>query len=661
MFSSVLIANRGEIACRVIRTARRFGLRTIAVYSEADRGARHVRLADEALPIGPAPARDSYLRIDALIGAARASGAQCIHPGYGFLAENAAFARACSEAGVVFVGPPERSIQRMGSKSEARLLMAAAGVPVLPGYDGAEQATPHLLQEAGRLGFPLLVKPTAGGGGKGMRIVRSAGEFAEALAGARREAAKSFGDDRVLLERFVESGRHVEIQVFADRHGNAVHVFERDCSLQRRHQKVIEEAPAPGIDEQTRATMGAAAVAAARAVEYEGAGTVEFLYDGRGFYFLEMNTRLQVEHPVTEMITGLDLVEWQFRVAAGEALPLRQEEIRRRGHAVEARLYAEDPERGFLPSTGRLTRFRLPPAGPGVRVDSGYDTGDEVTVHYDPMLAKIIAWAPERAGAFATLREALEQVDVEGVRTNARFLWEIAGHARVLAGDVNTRLLERELQPVAELPAAEVRDAWLLAAVASLAPLAPRTAQASVCPWDALDGFRLNQPPAIRLPLRCGDEAHWLNVVRDHGHYRVDLAGATHRVAVTRAGNGRLEVSIDGREVTVTIEREFDRLRLRRLCRTFEFVEDAGRDPHSSAEHEGHLRAPMPGHVLDVRAQPGGKVARGAVLVVLEAMKMEHSLVAPWDAIVTEVRIKAGERVDEGTELVLLQPQEPAG
>ena len=657
MLDSVLVANRGEIACRVIRTARRLGMRTIAVYSEADRNALHVRLADEAVAIGPAPARESYLNISAIIGAARASGARCIHPGYGFLSENAAFARACAEAGLVFVGPPESSILRMGTKSEARRLMAAAGVPVLPGYDGEEQGPAQLLSEAERMGFPLLIKPTAGGGGKGMRIVRAAADFAEALAGARREAAKSFGDDRVLLERFVETGRHVEIQVFADAQDNAVHLFERDCSLQRRHQKVIEEAPAPGIDERTRAAMGEAAVAAARAVDYQGAGTVEFLYDGQGFYFLEMNTRLQVEHPVTEMITGLDLVEWQFRVASGEPLPLAQDQIRRRGHAVEARLYAEDPERGFLPSIGRLRRFRLPAPSQQVRIDSGFEAGDEVSVHYDPMLAKIIAWAPDRGTAFAGLRAALEQTDIEGVRTNARFLWDIAGHPKVLAGEVDTRLLERELQPDGGMPAGEARDAWVLAAVASLS-LDDADDVVRPSPWDTRDGFRLNQPAAIRVPLASGGQGHWLRVERNDGRYRVELDGTAHRVVVNDSASGRLAGTIDGRPVTAAVEREAGRLRLRRLCGTFEFVENPGRDPHISAEHEGHLRAPMPGHVLDVRATAGARVARGTVLVVLEAMKMEHSLVAPWDAIVTEIRVKAGERVDEGTELVQLAPQD---
>ncbi|MCE3285332.1 MAG: mccA, partial [Steroidobacteraceae bacterium] len=425
MFDTLLIANRGEIACRIVRTARRLGLRTVAVYSEADRGALHVRMADEAVCIGPPPARDSYLDVERILQAARERACTAIHPGYGFLSENADFARACAAAGIVFVGPPPSAIDRMGSKSEARRLMAAAGVPVLPGYDDDDQADATLVAAAQALGFPLLIKPTAGGGGKGMRIVRDPRAFAEALGGARREAAKAFGDARVLLERFVETGRHVEIQVFADAHGNAVHLFERDCSLQRRHQKVIEEAPAPRLAEATRAAMGAAAVAAAKAVDYRGAGTVEFLYDGREFYFLEMNTRLQVEHPVTELITGLDLVEWQLRVAAGEPLPLAQGEIASHGHAVEARLYAEDPDRGFLPSTGRLSRLRLPTRLPHVRVDAGVEEGDEVTVHYDPMIAKLIAWAPDRAQAIERLGQALEATEVEGVRTNARFLWQI--------------------------------------------------------------------------------------------------------------------------------------------------------------------------------------------------------------------------------------------
>ena len=659
MLESVLIANRGEIACRVIRTARRLGLRTIAVYSEADAGALHTRLADVAVPVGPAAARASYLNVERILEAARETGAQSIHPGYGFLSENAAFARACREAGVVFVGPPEDAILRMGSKSEARQLMSAAGVPVLPGYDGDDQSPARLEAEAARLKFPLLIKPTAGGGGKGMRIVRSAAEFAEALNGARREALKSFGDERVLLERFVEKGRHVEIQVFADSQGSAVHLFERDCSLQRRHQKVIEEAPAPGLDEATRAAMGAAAVAAARTVKYQGAGTVEFLFDGREFYFLEMNTRLQVEHPVTEMITGLDLVEWQLRVASGEPLPLTQRQIRRDGHAVEARLYAEDPERGFLPSTGRLHRLRFADAAEHVRVDSGVREGDEVTVHYDPMIAKVIAWAPDRLGAIDRLRAALEHTEVEGVRTNARFLWEILGAEQVRAGDVSTRLLETALQPIGETPI-ERSDAWLIAAAAHVLPEAPQVPGRvpTVSPWVADAGFRLNGDPMVRLALRLGDESHWMRVARQHNSLHVDLAGQGHTLMLERAAVGVLAGVIDGRDVAARVDSIDDATIVRRQCLRFEFHPDTGAEHHASAEHEGHLRAPMPGHVLDVRAAPGARVEAGAVLVVLEAMKMEHSLAAPWAGTVKSVSVKPGDRVEEGADLVLLEPLE---
>ncbi|NJD32419.1 MAG: acetyl/propionyl/methylcrotonyl-CoA carboxylase subunit alpha [Gammaproteobacteria bacterium] len=659
MLESVLIANRGEIACRVIRTARRLGLRTVAVYSEADRGALHTCLADVAVPIGPAAARESYLDVDRILAAAQETGAQSIHPGYGFLSENAAFARACREAGVVFVGPPEEAILRMGSKSEARRLMASARVPVLPGYDGDDQAQEKLESEAKRLGFPLLIKPTAGGGGKGMRVVRTAADFAEALAGARREASKSFGDDRVLLERFVEKGRHVEIQVFADSHGSAVHLFERDCSLQRRHQKVIEEAPAPGLDERTRSAMGAAAVAAARAVGYQGAGTVEFLYDGREFYFLEMNTRLQVEHPVTEMITGIDLVEWQLRVASGEPLPLEQQAIRRNGHAVEARLYAEDPERGFLPSTGRLRRLRFAEGREHVRVDSGVREGDEVTVHYDPMLAKVIAWAPDRSGALDRLRTALEVTEVEGVRTNARFLWEILGAVAVREGDVSTRLLEQALQPVGET-AAERTDAWLIAAAALMDPAvsADRAVPNASSPWAAGGGFRLNDSATIRLPLALGDERHWMRVTRTNGVSTIGLAGHLHEVTLAQDAGGGLAGTIDGRLVAARVEFGPETTVVRRQCLRFEFVADTGAEHHASAEHEGHLRAPMPGHVLDVRAIEGAEVAAGAVLVVLEAMKMEHSLAAPWAGTIKSVSVKPGDRVEEGAGLVLLEPLE---
>ena len=670
MLKSLLIANRGEIACRVIRTARRLGVRTVAVFSDADRGALHVRLADEAVCIGPAAARESYLNAERILALAREHGCESIHPGYGFLSENASFARACAAAGVVFIGPPAAAIDRMGSKSEARRLMAAAGVPVLPGYDDDDQSDAALVAATERLRFPLLIKPTAGGGGKGMRVVRETAEFAEALAGARREAAKAFGDDRVLLERFVEKGRHVEIQVFADAHGSAVHLFERDCSLQRRHQKVVEEAPAPGLSESTREAMGAAAVAAARAVDYRGAGTVEFLYDGREFYFLEMNTRLQVEHPVTEMITGLDLVEWQLRVAAGEPLPLAQHAIARGGHAVEARLYAEDPDRGFLPSTGRLQRLRLPIALENVRVDAGVEQGDEVTIHYDPMIAKVIAWAPDRSQALARLQHALESTEVEGVRTNARFLWQVLGAPAVQAGDVSTRLLETDPGLVRGVPDEEVQEAWLLAAVLPLQSLPGDEqghAHVAASPWESATGFRLNGAASVRVALRLHDAPqsasgqitqthHWLACERAGGGLTVVMGGRSHRVDVHLAADGRVEGLIDGRPVSASVEFDHEHLVLRRQCLRFDFVEDTGAEHRVSAEHEGHFRAPMPGHVLDVRVQSGQSVAKGAVLLVLEAMKMEHSLTAPWAATVTEIKVEAGQRVEEGTDLIRLEP-----
>jgi 3-methylcrotonyl-CoA carboxylase alpha subunit len=657
MLDSVLIANRGEIACRVIRTARRLGLRTIAVHSTADRGALHTRLADEAIEIGPAEARQSYLDASRILEAARVARAASIHPGYGFLSENAGFARACREAGVVFIGPPADAIQRMGSKSEARQLMAAAGVPVLPGYDGEDQSAARLEAEARRLGFPLLVKPTAGGGGKGMRVVRSAQELGEALAGARREAEKAFGDSRLLLERFVEKGRHVEIQVFADAQGHTVHLFERDCSLQRRHQKVIEEAPAPGLDEATRAAMGEAAVAAARAVGYVGAGTVEFLFDGSQFYFLEMNTRLQVEHPVTEMITGIDLVEWQLRVASGESLPLRQDQLARRGHAVEARLYAEDPERGFLPSTGRLERLRFPAAQEHVRVDTGVREGDDVSVHYDPMLAKVIAWGTDRLEAIDRLRIALEAIEVDGIRTNTRFLWEILGAATVRTGDVSTRLLETTLQPVG-MTDADRATAWLIGAAAALrAPQVGSVPAGAVgSPWAAAAGFRLNGPATVRLPLRLDEERRWLRAAPVGRDFAVEFDGHTHLVEASVGPDGVLNARIDGEPATARVEETADGFALRRQCLRFEFRADTGAEHHASAEHEGHLRAPMPGLVLDVRAVPGTTVEAGAVLVVLEAMKMEHSLGAPWRGTVSTVSVKPGDRVQEGSDLVLLEP-----
>jgi 3-methylcrotonyl-CoA carboxylase alpha subunit len=652
MLQSLLIANRGEIACRIIRTARRLGIRTIAVYSSADRGALHTLLADEAVEIGPAEARQSYLAIDRILQAARDTRAAAVHPGYGFLAENADFARACHAAGIVFVGPPADAIDRMGSKSVARQLMAAAGVPVLPGYDGDDQSDGVLETEARRLGFPLLMKPSAGGGGKGMRIVRSSAELGDALAGARREASKAFGDSKLLLERFVEQGRHVEIQVFADMHGATVHLFERDCSLQRRHQKVIEEAPAPGLSAATREALCSAAVAAARVVGYVGAGTVEFLYDGRDFYFLEMNTRLQVEHPVTEMITGVDLVEWQLRVAHGEPLPLRQAQVTQRGHAVEARLYAEDPERGFLPSIGRIERLRFPGHLEHVRIDAGVREGDEVSVHYDPMVAKLIAWGSDRFDAMDRLRAALVATDVDGLRTNTRFLWEILGHEVVRAGDVSTRLLESGLSPRGATHA-DTRAAWLIAGAIGTGL---GTGRAPGLPWAERDGFRVNASATVRVALRLGTERHWLRLRPAGRDVEIELDGQWHLLDTCELADGRISGRIDGQSFEARYEAGHDGFVLRRECLRFEFAADTGAEHRASAEHEGHLRSPMPGLVLDVRTRLGEQVEAGTVLVVLEAMKMEHSLSAPWAGTVSGVAVKPGDRVEEGVELVVLEP-----
>ncbi|MBV9756894.1 MAG: acetyl-CoA carboxylase biotin carboxylase subunit, partial [Alphaproteobacteria bacterium] len=513
MFGKILIANRGEIACRVMRTARRLGVATAAVYSDADASALHVAMADEAYAIGAAPARDSYLRIDAILDAAKRSGAQAVHPGYGFLAENADFAEACAAADIVFIGPPPAAIRAMGSKSAAKALMEKAGVPLVPGYHGADQDDATLAAAARRIGFPLLIKPSAGGGGKGMRVVERGENFPEALGAARREAASAFGDDAVLLERYLAQPRHIEIQVFADSHGNAVSLFERDCSIQRRHQKIIEESPAPGLPDEQREQMGAAAIAAARAVGYVGAGTVEFLYQGGRFYFMEMNTRLQVEHPVTEMVTGQDLVEWQFRVAGGETLPLRQQELRISGHAIEARVYAEDPARDFLPSIGRLVHLRQPEASAAVRVDTGVRAGDAISPHYDPMIAKLIIWGADRAEAVRRLAAALAEYEVLGVATNLALLQAIAAHPAFVRGDVHTGFIAQHPELLAP-PAADVPPLALAAAALRVLLDRRRDAEAAAAgsgdpfsPWAATDAWRPNLSGAQDVVLRQGADA----------------------------------------------------------------------------------------------------------------------------------------------------------
>jgi len=632
LFSKILIANRGEIACRVMRTARRLGVATVAVYSDADAGALHVATADAARRIGPAPARQSYLDIAAILAAARDSGAEAIHPGYGFLSENAEFAEACAAAGLVFIGPPPGAIRTMGSKSAAKALMEAAGVPVVPGYHGDDQSPARLAEEAERIGYPVLIKAVAGGGGRGMRIVAGKGEFARALDGARREAQGAFGDDRVLLERYLPRPRHIEVQVFADTHGNTVHLFERDCSIQRRHQKVVEEAPAPGLSAAQRKALGEAAVAAARAVGYVGAGTVEFVAAAGAFHFIEMNTRLQVEHPVTEAVTGVDLVEWQLRVAAGEELPLRQRDLALRGHAIEARLYAENPARGFLPATGTVTGLRLA-AGEGIRIDTGIRAGDAVTPFYDALLAKIVAWGEERETARRRLAAALGASAVAGLATNLGFLARLAGDAEFAAGAVDTGYIERRGEALTA-PRPVPREAVAAAALQRLG-----TAAAAE-PWERGDGWRLNLPAAPRsLRFRCGEAEIAVTARRDGGGWRLDIAGDS-----APADPGRAIVF--GDEVTLGGE-------------SWRLVPVDPLAPPDAAElAAGRLTAPMPGRVAQVLVAEGAAVRRGEALMVIEAMKMEHTIAAPRDGVVARLAYAVGDPVEEGAELVALAPHD---
>jgi 3-methylcrotonyl-CoA carboxylase alpha subunit len=627
MIRSLLIANRGEIACRVIRTARRLGIRTVAVFSDADRHALHVREADEAVHIGASPARESYLVGDKILAAARVTGAEAIHPGYGFLSENADFAQAVIDAGLVWVGPKPHSIRAMGLKDAAKRLMDEAGVPTTPGYLGDDQDPGRLRSESDAIGYPVLIKAVAGGGGKGMRRVNAAEDFADMLASCKREAAASFGDDRVLIEKYIERPRHIEVQVFGDAHGNVVHLFERDCSLQRRHQKVIEEAPAPGMDEATRAAICGAAVKAAKAVDYVGAGTIEFIADASDglradrIWFMEMNTRLQVEHPVTEEITGQDLVEWQLRVASGEKLPLRQEELSIRGWAMEARLYAEDPAHEFLPSTGRLDHFQL---GRSLRIDTGVAEGDRISPYYDPMIAKLIARGGTRDEAIGRLVDALEQVEVWPVRTNAAFLARAAGDPDFAAGDVDTSFIPSRIEHLVPDPAPP-EGVWNLAATACLASDYGSGREADA--WSALQGFRLNAPDDLAIAL-----SH-------HGRTRsVDAAGDPALEGVATAEGDTILVFSAGQAFAFALP-------------------GAGGGGGGAAAADGVLLSPMPGRVLSVDVRQGDKVTKGAKLVTLEAMKMEHSLVAPFDGVVAELAAIEGAQVSEGTLLVRVEAE----
>jgi 3-methylcrotonyl-CoA carboxylase alpha subunit len=653
VIKSLLVANRGEIACRIFRTARRLGVRTIAVFSDADAGAQHVREADEAYRIGPAAPRESYLNIERILEAARATGAEAIHPGYGFLSEKSEFAQACVDAGLVFVGPPPAAIAAMGSKIVAKARMRAAGVPVLPGYDGTRQDLEHLASAALELGLPLIIKPAAGGGGKGMRIVKEKGEIADALAGARRLAESAFGDSALLLERFLPAPRHVEVQVFADTHGNFVHLGDRDCSIQRRHQKLIEEAPAPEIPGDVRSRLRSAALTVAREIGYVSAGTVEFLFDGREVYFMEMNTRLQVEHTVTEAVTGLDLVEWQLRVASGEPLPLSQDEVQLRGHAIEARVCAEDPDHDFLPSAGDLRLLQWPTGSGGVRVDAGFVSGDTVPASYDSLLGKVIGWGDDRSQAAARLSSALEHIYCAGVQTNERWLARVLRDPRFLEVRHSIAFLQENAKDFAG--PADV-SASLVALAAIAAHGAPVT---HANPWATLDGFIPN------LPARVDYKFSW------HGHQHaadITFTGAD-LTSVTVDAQTPLSISdllFSGEHVAVTVEktrlqarylRDGERLHLWVAGTHWELLhEDPRLKEFTTNAAQGGLTTPLPGVVAAVVAKVGQAVRAGEVLMVIEAMKMEHSISAPYDGTVKVIHFALGDRVPEGSQLLELAP-----
>jgi 3-methylcrotonyl-CoA carboxylase alpha subunit len=660
MFQKILIANRGEIACRVAATARRLGVRTVAVYSDADANARHVRACDEAVHIGASPARESYLQWQRIIDAARASGAQAVHPGYGFLSENEDFARACADAGLVFIGPPAAAIAAMGSKSAAKTLMEKAGVPLVPGYHGKDNDPALLAQEAARIGYPVLIKASAGGGGKGMRRVDQAEDFVAALASCQREAKASFGDEHVLVERYVTRPRHIEIQVFADSQGRCVHLFERDCSVQRRHQKVLEEAPAPGMSATRRAEMGAAAVSAAMAVGYVGAGTVEFIAEEQDdgdlrFYFMEMNTRLQVEHPVTEAITGLDLVEWQLRVAAGEPLPLAQEQLHIHGHAIEARICAENPDADFLPATGTLHVARWPAhvaferSDSLPRVDSGIREGDAISPFYDPMIAKLIVWGENRAQALARLAAALRDTHLMGPATNVAFLRRVVGSHAFSTADLDTALIQREHAALFEAP-----------------PLAPELAAAAVAahivaeeatlegadPWSRRDGWRLQGGALRRVNLERDGQPLPLQLERLHdGATRLRVAGQGHTFSARALGSGRHDVQLGASRFSASVYAHGERYAVftehgSALLAEFDPLAHAA----DGAGAEGRLTAPVIGFMAAV----GERVTRGQALAVMEAMKMEHTIHAPHDGVVEELLYGVGDQVAEGGELLRL-------
>jgi 3-methylcrotonyl-CoA carboxylase alpha subunit len=655
-FRTLLIANRGEIACRVIKTAQAIGLRTVAVYSEADLDALHVSMADQAALIGPARARDSYLNIDRLLEAARVSGAEAIHPGYGFLSESAEFAQACTEAGLIFVGPTADMIKAMGSKSGSKMLMEKAGVPLVPGFHGEAQDEATLAKAADKIGFPVLVKASAGGGGRGMRIVRSAGELAAAVVSAKREAKAAFGDDRMLIEKYVDNPRHIEVQVIGDSHGNLLSLFERECTLQRRHQKVIEEAPSPTLDAAQRDAVCAAARKAAAAVNYVGAGTIEFVSNGRDFFFIEMNTRLQVEHPVTELITGIDLVEWQLRVAFGEALPLRQEQITLNGHAIEARVYAENPHKNFMPSVGRIRTWRTPEPSNGLRIDAGYREGDTVSPNYDAMLAKVIAWAPTRDAAISRLDRALEETDVRGVVTNIPFLSALVTHPDVRANAIDTGFIERELTkltPAAEPPG----DLELGAAVAAIVAEEQKASRADASsPWRTAGWMPVGRRQRVFL-FRHGATEHQVTLQYGGGPATLSTGGREFLFTHASGEDGELELTLDGvrsRIVAIVEGHEFY-VRTRNGRFDLHWVDPFGGDDEEQVG-EDRIVAPLPGTVVALLAEQGATLEKGDAILTLEVMKMEQTLRAPFAGVLKLVKCKVGDIVQEGVELAEIEP-----
>ena len=669
MFTKILIANRGEIACRVAATAHRLGVDSVAVYSEADAKAKHVEVCDESVLIGPAPAKESYLRADKIIKVALATGAQAIHPGYGFLSENEEFANACAQAGIAFIGPPASAIRAMGSKSAAKALMEKAGVPLVPGYHGDDQDPDFLRGQADRIGYPVLLKASAGGGGKGMRIVERSEDFKAALVSCKREAINSFGDDKVLVEKYLIRPRHIEIQVFADTQGNCVYLFERDCSVQRRHQKVLEEAPAPGMTEERRREMGEAAVAAAKAVGYVGAGTVEFIVNQDGsFYFMEMNTRLQVEHPVTEMITGLDLVEWQLRVASGEPLPQKQEQLRIHGHALEARVYAENPEKGFLPSIGMLQYVQTPAAvnyavgtgrtagdPAGVRIDSGVREGDRISPFYDPMIAKLIVWGKDRREALARMSKALSGYKIVGLATNVAFLKRLVESQPFSQADLDTGLIER--YHAALFPAPRPAPLQVLGlAAASLLSSGRGMAVARSDPWDDTRGWRMNG--TLRRTLEFVEEGHTsrLAVAYLENGWTLGLDGAALVMTLDEHDGQELVVKIDGETVRGTVVRAGDVFHVFTGGTHYQLVYGDPLVHACESEAEGgRLTAPMPGKIVALLVGKGESVEKGAPLLIMEAMKMEHTIAAPAAGKVEDLLYGIGDQVAEGAQLLAFE------